>query len=88
MQRTLRNGDMPCCAAPDTRSTIKSKYKEFLLDRCRARNYEWASQGTLRLEGFLDLIAAEARYHSDCMWKLMAIRNITEKESETDVTDI
>ena len=67
----------------------KKQYKEFLLDRCRARNDEWARQVTIRLEGSLDLIAAEARYHMDCMCKFMALRNIqlTGGESEADVTD-
>ena len=67
----------------------KKPYKEFLLYRCRARNYECASQVTLRLEGSLDLIAAEARYHRDCMCKFIGLRNIqlTGRESGTDVTD-
>ena len=66
----------------------KKPYTEFLLDRCRARNDDWASQVTLRIEGSLDLIAAEARHHRDCMCKFMALRNIQliERESEADVT--
>ena len=65
----------------------KKSYKEFLLDRCRARNDECASQVTLPLDGSLYLVGAEARYHRDCMCKFMALRNITGKELETDVTD-
>ena len=65
----------------------KKPHKEFLLDRCRARNDECASQVTIRLDGSLDMIAAEARYHRDCMCKFMALGNITRKESEADVTD-
>ena len=64
----------------------KKPYKEFLLDKCIAHNDECASQVTLRLDGSLYLIAAEARYHRDCMCKFMALRNITGRESETGVT--
>ena len=67
----------------------KKPYKDFLLERCRVRNDEWASQVRLRLEGALDLHAADARYHRDCMCKFMALRNIhqTLPESETDLVD-
>ena len=66
----------------------KKPYTDFLLDGCRARNDDWASQVTLRLEGSLDLIAAEARHHRDCMCKFMTLRNIqlTGRDSEADVT--
>ena len=66
----------------------KKPYTEFLLDRCRARNDDWASQVTLRMEGSLDLVDAEDRHHRDCMCKFMALRNIqlTGRESEADVT--
>ncbi len=67
----------------------KKPYKDFVLDRCRVRNDEWASQVRLQLEGALDMHAADARYHRDCMCKFMALRNIqpTGRESETDVID-
>lgn len=67
----------------------KRPYKEFLLERCAVRNDEWGNEVRIRLEGALDLHAADARYHRDCMCSFMAMRNIqsTGRQQETDVTD-
>ena len=67
----------------------KKPYKDFLLERCNIRNDEWANKIKIRLEGALDLHAADARYHRDCMCKFMALRNIqpTGSKPDTDVVD-
>jgi hypothetical protein len=52
---------------------LQSKtFKVSILETCYTRNYTWANEVPTRVEGAIsDQHAADARYHADCMVKLM-----------------
>ena len=64
-------------------------YKQFLLELYDYRNDEWAGQVRLRIEGTLDLYAADARYHKDYSSLFRSLRNIQSNisQQETDAND-
>ena len=70
------------------RSTVsevdKRPYKEFLLERCDVRGDDWGTDMRVRIEGALDLHAAEARYHRKCMSRFFSIRKQSENETSLD----
>ena len=49
---------------------IKKSYKDLLLEKCDTRGDDWAKGVRLKLEGPIDLHAAEARYHKYCFSRL------------------
>ncbi len=61
------------------RSTVskhdQTPYKRYVLDKCRERNDEWASEVERVLGALSDLHAVEARYHKDCMSRFFSDRN-------------
>lgn len=59
-------------------------YKQFLLEKCDARNDSWANEIRVRIQGAVsDLHAAEARYHRDCMSRFLSNRNVTPDVQDT-----
>ena len=69
------------------RSTVserdKTPYKEYILDKCKTRNDDWANEVSHRVLGVVsDLHAAEARYHRDCMSRFFANRKQKTVEQE------
>ena len=55
-------------------------YKDFILDECDTHGDEWASEVRVRV---LDLHAADARYHKDCMSRFFSHRNLQYDDSRT-----
>jgi len=53
----------------------RTPYKQYLLEKCAARDDNWANEVRLRVLGAVaDLHAAEARYHKDCMSRFFSNR--------------
>ena len=50
-----------------------------LLESCRKRGDQWASEVENRLQGCFDLVAAEAMYHDSCLTKFSLKRDPTKK---------
>ncbi len=69
------------CRSTWSEST-KKPYKEFLLEKCNALRDGWGKEVRIRLEGALDLHAADARYHKDCLSKFYTIRDGGSDEHE------
>ena len=59
-------------------------HKEFLLERCDVRGDDWGIDVRVRIEGALDLHAAEARYHRKCMSRFFSIRKQSENKTSVD----
>ena len=57
--------------------------KEPLLECCKERGDLWASEIENRLQGCIDLVAAEARYHDSCLTKFMLKRDPKKKITAT-----
>ena len=54
-----------------------------LLECCKERGNLWASEIENRLQGCIDLVAAEARYHDSCLIKFMLKRDPKKKITAT-----
>lgn len=54
-----------------------------LLECCKERGDLWASEIENRLQGCIDLVAAEARYHDSCLTKFMLKRDPKKKITAT-----
>ena len=54
-----------------------------LLECCKERGDLWASEIENRLQGCMDLVAAEARYHDSCLTKFMLKRDPKKKITAT-----
>lgn len=63
------------------RSTVsehdRTPYNQFLLEKCAARDDDWADEVRSRVLGSVsDLHASDARYHKDCMSRFFSNRKI------------
>ena len=54
-------------------STIPMRHN--LLERCSERGDQWTSEVENRLQGCIDLVAAEAMYHDSCLTKFSLKRD-------------
>ena len=52
-----------------------------LLECCKERGDQWASEVENRLKGCIDLVAAEAVYHDSCLMKFMLKRDHKKKKT-------
>ena len=68
------------CTNSECRQRICSRVetlpiREKILEVCNRRRGKWSDEVRIRLNDCLDLVAAEATYHSDCLAKFMMARD-------------
>ena len=67
-----------------TRTASVLPFKDVVLKQCRQREDEWAAEVETRLNGCVDLVAADAIYHKQCHSKFMLNKNLLSPCNDTD----
>lgn len=58
-------------------------FRDTLMQCCEKRRDRWATEVQNRLHGCIDLVAAEAIYHSDCYSRFTLMKNLSGTEGKT-----